>query len=276
MLGAHIASDPDKLLDGANIIKQNGGNIIQLFVEPMSLSENYEYYKNFAKFIKQNNMKCVVHISYTINCSKNWNKYSLWIEQFIMEIKIASLLGAFAVVVHLGKQLKLSLSESLNNMYTSLLHVHNSTKQYDVLILLETSTGQGTELCYKLDELTHFYRKLSKHKNTSISQRFGLCVDTCHIFVAGYDIRSENAINTYLDNFNELIGLKHIKLVHLNDSKNDINSNLDRHANIGDGFIGESGLTKIAKIFNNLHIPMILETPKDNIIKDLKLILKNI
>ena len=136
MIGAHIDSAPDNILDEANKINKYKGNIVQLFVQP--ITKKMDQYLLFKHYLKENDMKCVVHISYTVNCSQNWDYYSWWIKQFIMEIEMASKINAFAVVVHLGKQLQLSSEESLNNMYTSLLYVHNQTKNYsdikDVII----------------------------------------------------------------------------------------------------------------------------------------------
>ena len=137
---------------------------------------------------------------------------------------------------------------------------------------METSSGQGSELCYKIENLAYFYNKLSKHKNENIRNRFGICVDTCHIYVSGHDIRSLNAINKYLDTFNKLIGLEHIKLIHLNDSKQDIGTKIDRHENIGKGYIGKKGLLIFISIFKHLEVPIILETPKNYLEQDIKII----
>jgi len=271
LVGTHIGSDPANIILEAMRGQQLGCNIVQLFVELSS--KNINQYKLFKTFIKKNNISCVVHISYTINCSKDWTHHSWWVKQFIMEIEMAYVVGAFAVVVHLGKQLDLSMEESLNNMYSALLFVHQQTRQTNIKILIETSTGQGSEICYKLEKLAHFYNKISKHKNVEIQNRFGICVDTCHIFAAGYDISSKNAINIFLDKFNELIGLEHIKLIHLNDSKKELGTHVDRHENIGKGFIGKTALKIFADTFKDLFVPIILETPYDHHSDDLDIIL---
>ena len=247
-------------------VKKNGGNIIQLFV---NISNKEKYYK-LASFLKKHNMKSIVHISYTINCCKNWSEYSWWIVQFIEEIKCAAILESAYVVIHLGKQLELSKEEALNNMYSSLIYVNARTIELDLSILIETSTGQGSEICYKIEDLAHFYRKILTHRNDKVKNRIKICVDTCHIFCAGYDIRNKNTIEQYLDNFNELIGLENIKLIHLNDSKNDIGSNVDRHENLGFGYIGCKSLIYFINRLNKLNPIIILETPHDRIYEDLK------
>jgi deoxyribonuclease-4 len=95
----------------------------------------------------------------------------------------------------------------------------------------------------------------------------------CHIFEAGYDIRGEENIHIYLKKFDELIGIDNIKLIHLNDSKKDMGLKVDRHANIGDGFIGEKSLLFFAKIFHKRNVPIILETPIEKQDDDLKMII---
>ena len=160
--------------------------------------------------------------------------------------------------------MELTKEEAYNNMYTALLYVHEKTKQYlNTKILLETSSGQGSELCFKLNAFAHFFKKISKHSNKEIKNRFGICLDTCHIFASGYDIRNKNTVTIFLDTFEEMIGLKHIKLIHLNDSKNNIGSLLDRHESINKGYIGK-GLIHIIRFFKKINIPIILETPNNS------------
>lgn len=264
MLGLHIEND--NIFGDIIKAKENNATCVQIFINK---KQNHEKLK---AILKKNKMTCVVHISYTINCAKNWDNNSLWIVQFIEEIELANFIGAKYCVIHLGKQLDLTLENSLNNMYTSLLYVHNKTLHTNVMILFETSTGQGTEIAYKLNELSLFYRKFSQHKDPIINNRFGICVDTCHIFAAGYNIKTKSGREIYFDNFNELIGLSHIKLIHLNDCKEKCGSHIDRHARIGEGFIGEKSLLTIAKIFAKNNVPIVLETPSENILQDLNLL----
>lgn len=272
-LGAHINSNPKQLLDSTKHILNIGGNLIQIFVDPLQVSNKTSEYNDFKKFIKNNDMKFIVHASYTINLSRDWDQYSAGIQQFILEIGAANKLGAEAIVVHMGKQLELKKEEAYNNMYMGLLYIHDQTKKYPIKILLETPTGQGSEICHKIEDFAYFFKKLSRNKNKEISNRFGICVDTCHIFAAGYDLTTKSSIYMYIEVFEELIGLRHIKLIHLNDSKKELGSNVDRHENIGKGKIGKEGLVEFVKYFKNLNIPIILETPNDYILKDLEIII---
>jgi apurinic endonuclease APN1 len=260
LVGTHISS-----FDEIKNAFDADATIVQLFAPNNKMEIKYK--NELDKY----NLKSVIHISYSINLAKEWDEYSWWIVQFIKEIEIAHKINSFAVVIHLGKQMELTKEEAYNNMYTCLLYVHEETKQYSsVKILLETSTGQGSELCFKMDDFAHFFKKLSKHPNKEIKNRFGICLDTCHIFAAGYNIKSKDSITMFLDTFEEMIGIKHIKLIHLNDSKNDIGSQLDRHESIDKGYIKINGLSHIIRFFKKLNVPIILETPNDSYKTEIK------
>lgn len=271
LIGAHINSDIDKLIEEANKIKKKGGNIVQLFANKFSKKAT-EKYREFAQHMKLQKMKCVVHASYTINLAQNWDFHSWWLKQFILEIKTAHDIGAMAIVIHLGKQLNMSKEGAINNMYTALEYVLSKTVQYDTKILLETSSGQGSEMCYNLEELGSFFKKLIKLKG--YKKRLGICIDTCHIFSAGYDIRGEKNIEKFFEKFDFTIGLEYVKLAHLNDSKNELGSKIDRHANYDSGTIGNASISILSYFFKDLGIPIIIETPADKITNDLETILK--
>jgi deoxyribonuclease-4 len=272
LIGMHISSLPEEILFAIEESYKAGANIVQFFVN--NSIKDKSIYKKVNALLISKGMRCVVHICYTVNLASNWDQYSFHLQQFIEEIKLASVVEAMYVVVHMGKKLDLSLEEGINNMYTSLLYVHQQTKNTGIKILLETSTGQGSEIGYKIDELAIVYRKFSKHKNKEIADRFGICLDTCHVFSAGYNLKNKETREIFFDNFNELIGLKEIKLVHLNDSKVPCGSKVDRHENIGNGYITEKALVKIANNFKKMRVPIILETSYPKILDDLKLIIR--
>ena len=257
-IGIHIDSTPSSLIDQIEFYNNKGCKALQLFVSLNKAAS--EYYKPIKELCMKLDIKISVHISYTINTANDPNKYFWGIKQFIEEIKIAHKIGAYAVVVHLGKKLDLPLEVALNNMLINLLKVNYKTKDLDIKILLETSTGQGSELCYNLDDLAKFYKKIKQ-------KRYGICLDTCHIFNAGYDISSVKSVEKYFNEFNEKIGLTEIKLVHLNDSYNSVGSKVDRHQNIGKGYIGDIGLKQVIMLFTKLCVPIVLETP-DKFIND--------
>jgi len=179
LIGLHIDSTPETLKNQIEKYKNRCG-IIQLFVS--KAKKNKIYYDELKNLIIKHKLKVSVHISYTINLSKDSTKYLWWIHQMVDEIKLAEYIGAFAVVVHLGKQLDLPIDVALNNMYINLIKVVSLVQKNNVKILLETSTGQGSEILYRLEDLAKFYKKLKA--NTLFKEKIGICVDTCHIFNA--------------------------------------------------------------------------------------------
>ena len=214
-------------------------------------------------------MKVVVHSTYLINLARKWDEYSWWIKNLILEIQYANMIGAFGVVIHLGKKLNLSIEEAYNNMYTAIIYILNKTMSLDnVSLILETSSGQGSELCYNLNDLSHFYKKFSINKN--IYKRINICIDSCHIYSAGYDISSKSKVKNFLEEFNKLIGLKNVILIHLNDSKTKLGSLRDRHEGIGKGNINIKGLIHFFKFFRKNNLNIILETPNDYYKKEIK------
>ena len=266
LIGIHISDILDiSKPDNSNI------NFYQLFVSATKEYKNNEKYKKIFTLISKRNIKLVVHGSYSINLSRDWNNTDWWIQQLSKEIILAQEIGAFAIVIHTGKQLKLSTGEAINNMYTSFLHIHRITDN-NIKILIETPSGQGTETLIELESLCRFMNKFYRHPDKKVNERFGLCIDTCHIYASGIDITKQNILNRYFNTIDKCIGIDKIKLCHINDSKGGLGSKLDRHQNIGDGNIGKKAIINVVKFMNRLKIPMILETPYNKIHKDYELI----
>lgn len=237
-------------------IKKAGGNLIQIFYND---GKQYNVVK-LKHLLKKNKMRIVIHSSYKNNLSKDWDRYSVSINNIIDEIEFANSLNALGVVFHTGKQLNFSRQRAYNNMFTALLHIHTRTKEYsNVKLFIETPSGQGTETLHKLEDLSYFYNKFKT--SSTLFDRVSICIDTCHIFSAGYDIRTKKDIIKYLDKFNHLIGLENIGLIHLNDSSVELGSRVDRHQSIGKGYIGYSGLKHFFIFFMKMRIPIVLETP---------------
>jgi len=272
--GLHIDSTPNTLCDNIESYKElinNKNTVIQLFV--YIDKKHINTYKKFANILKKNNINLIVHASYTINIAQKWDEYSWWITQLLIEIDLANILGAKFIVLHLGKSLDLDINVALNNMYSSLIYIANKIDStMDIKILLETSSGQGSEMCIRLEDLSRFINKLLNHKNKKISDRFGICVDTCHIYSAGYDINTSGDVIKYIKDFDKYIGLKNLKVLHLNNSKTELGSNKDRHDNIYKGTINPDGLSEFIKLCFKLNVPIILETPDEHIKEDLDFI----
>ena len=128
----------------------------------------------------------------------------------------------------------------------------------DVMILLENTAGQKNSVGSDFTQLAEIFSKCKPVK------KFGVCLDTCHAFVAGYDLRTKTAVQKTMKEFDETVGITNLKILHLNDSKGEINSNRDRHDHIGLGEIGKEGLGEMIKIMNKNRIPIVLETPIDD------------
>ena len=232
----------------------NKYNLAQIFITRKKLDT-----RKTRSYLDKNKILLVVHSNYKHNIADNWDESSWWIKSIINEIKITHELGGKYLVLHLGKKKDLLLETAYNNMYSSLVYILNSTKKYNsVTILLETPAGQGSELCYKLEDLGYFYNKLKNY------DRLKICIDTCHIYAAGYDISTRSGFDDYLKKFDNLISLDNFKLLHFNDSKYKLGSRKDRHENIGEGCIGKLGLLNFYDYCRKNKIPIILETPDDN------------
>ena len=265
--GAHFDSSCNSLIESAERIKEAGGNLIQIFLTCPGTKEmqkrNMNQLIEFKNYLINNDMKVTVHSSYLHNIGREWDKYSYWIKNIIMEIEYCHIIGALCLVLHLGKKLNLSLEETYNNMYTSLLYIHNNTLDYeDIIIALETSSGQGSEVCTNLDDLAYFYKKFSGNPNLAVRHRIKLCIDTCHIYQAGFNkFENKNDVKEFLKEWDKKIGINNIKLVHFNNCMYGFGSKRDVHANIFSGYINENALKHFFKFFRKHFIPIVLETP---------------
>ena len=264
LIGIHISNINHIITKSNKQIK-----LFQLFINPL---QNYsdEKYKILFNHIHNNNVKLCIHASYSINLSKSWKTHDWWIQQLIAEILNANKLNAFCVTIHTGKQLDYSNSVAINNMYTSLLYVLSQTHNHiNLKILIETPSGQGTETLVNINTFCDFIKKF---ESTPYKDIMGICLDTCHIYSAGYDITNENILNEYFSIIDKTVGINKIKLCHLNNSKTELNSKIDRHANLTDGTIDVGIMKKITKFIIKLGIPIVLETPTKNIYNDYSLI----
>ncbi len=194
----------------------------------------------------------VVHAPYIINLANNEKEdnYRFAIKFLKEEINRVSMLGIEKLVLHPGSYVNLDLETGINNVINALNEV--IAPNQSVKICLETMAGKGSEICF---DINHIKRIIDKVK---YSDKLMVCLDTCHLNDAGYDM---SKFDEFLDEFDKLIGIDKIGCVHVNDSKNIIGSHKDRHENIGYGTIGFDALLNV--IYNKRldNIPMILETP---------------
>ena len=277
--GAHL-SIKNSIISAIDEIIEYEGNMIQIFISnPMSTKSNLKFTDSQCQLIKDKltNTNCllVIHLPYVINLSKpiiNLEN-AWWIKMICEQLLISNKIGSLGCVVHVGKHLDLTISEGIDNMYKSLEYVINYIieNNLDTFIILETAAGQGTELIStknnSLEDLAIFYNRFSSIQKKHLR----LCVDTCHIFAAGFDITNSNRVKRFFEDFNKLIGIEYLALIHLNDSKSSCGSCVDRHENLGMGKIGIEGLRNFIRYGAYYKIPIILETP-NAFIKEIQLI----
>ena len=196
--------------------------------------------------------KVVVHAPYIINLC-NENNFEFSVNFLTEEIERVNQLGVKYLVLHPGSHVGLGQKQGIENIIKGINLVQENVKDTsNVTILLETMAGKGSEVGKTIEEIEEIIEGISDKKH------IGVCLDTCHLNDAGYDM---SKFDEYLDLFDKKIGLDKIGCIHINDSKNEINSHKDRHENIGFGTIGFNNLINI--IYNSRleNIPKILETP---------------
>jgi deoxyribonuclease-4 len=198
----------------------------------------------------------VSHDSYLINlCGANDYLLESSRRAFVEEIKRCDALGIEFLVFHPGAHTTMDRREAVKVVAESLNFSHEATKGAAVT-LIETTAGQGTTLGSTFDEIAAM---ISLVKNEA---RVGVCIDTCHIFAAGYDIRTRNSYEKTITEFDSVIGLDKLHVIHFNDAKKPLNSHVDRHEHIGKGEIGKYAFGFFMNDKRFTGIPKILETPK--------------
>lgn len=202
--------------------------------------------------------KIFVHVPYLINLASpvDYN-YNASIDAYIQDIKEAESLGAEYLVTHMGSHKLQGEDFGLPRVTDALNKIIDKTKGCSVIILLENTAGGGSNLGYKFE---HQRQVLDGIEN---KKRMGVCFDTCHAFAAGYNLSSKDGFNAAIEKFDKIIGLSKLKLVHLNDSRDDFKSRHDRHDHIGKGKIGIAGFKLLLNDKRFEDKAFILETPKD-------------
>lgn len=199
----------------------------------------------------------VAHATYLINlASPDAGLRDRSCEALREELERCDALAIRYLVLHPGSAVGLDVPAALRNVAKSLNRVLAACPRLSVLPLLETTAGQGRTLGRTFDELAQILGALDQ------PERAGVCIDTCHVFAAGYDIRDAQAYAAMIAEAERLIGLPRIRCWHLNDSRGALGSRVDRHEHIGRGQIGLSGFRHVLNDARFCGLPMILETPK--------------
>ena len=224
--------------------------------------------ENFRKKLNESKIdrdSTFVHMPYLPNLSSSNSKlHKKSTNALIEEMKRCSTLGIPYVILHLGKHGEKGKEDGINQLQKACNSAtKNRIRDYkSVMIILENSAGGRNSIGSKFDELGLILDKLKS--SSSRSNSFGICLDTCHAFAAGYDLRTKEGVNETLDEFRSKIGLSNLKVIHLNDSKEDLNSNRDRHEHIGLGKIGKGGFREFLRHNAVRKLPIIMETPIDS------------
>ena len=218
-------------------------------------------YKKKLDNSKIDRLATVAHMPYLPNlATPNQDTYSKSIETLQSEVERCGQLDIPYLVTHLGSHLGTGDENGIKRLVKGLEKA--AEIKNDVMILLENTAGQKNSVGSDFKQLAEIFFQLKPAK------RFGICFDTCHTFAAGYDLRTKKAVKDTLQKFEDAIGFEHLKILHLNDSKGKLGSQVDRHYHIGLGGIGMEGLGGVVKFMNKKKIPIILETPIDDIRDD--------
>jgi deoxyribonuclease-4 len=266
-LGAHESVSGGLHLAFARLAEA-GGEVLQIFTRnqrqwrPTAL--NAEEIALFRRaHLASGNMVVASHASYLVNLASGKEELQeKSVENLVLEVSRCSTLGIASVVLHPGSHGGDGVEAGLDRLVRGLDRVLAASGGR-VRVLLETTAGQGTGLGSRFEELAYILA------TSRYPERLGVCVDTCHIFAAGYELRSTDGYRATVAALAQTVGLDNIHLFHLNDSKKERGSRVDRHEHIGQGAIGLEGFRNLLGDRRFAGLPMVLETPKgDSLAED--------
>lgn len=267
LLGAHMSIEGG-LHKAFERIRSVNGESLQIFsknqrqwrAEPLKAAE-IEEFKNARE--QWGTGPVAIHDSYLINLANpDPVKSNRAVNAFAEEINRAGLLGIQYLIMHPGSHVGSGIEAGLMQLTANLDRAFAKAKDGpSITILLETTAGQGTGLGASFEELARII------SHSKYGDRLGVCFDTCHAYAAGYDISTPKGYTGVFADFDSIIGLERLKFFHLNDSKKELGSRVDRHTHIGKGEIGLPGFRLLMNDRRFADHPMVLETPKQ---KDLK------
>jgi deoxyribonuclease-4 len=261
LLGAHtsINGGVSTAVDLAEKLKFTAMQIFtknnnRWFAKPLTEEEINKYKTK----LEASNIKFVVsHDCYLINlCAKDEIMLVKSRDAFIDELQRCEQLEIPHLNFHPGAHLGIGEEDGIKLIAESLNIAHQKTSGFKVSSMLETTAGQGTSIGYRFEHLRKIIDLVEE------KERMTVCIDTAHIFAAGYDIKDAENYDLVIKEFDQIIGIDRLKCFHMNDSKKQLGSRVDRHENIGDGFIGLEGFSNIMNDKRIEMVPKILETPK--------------
>ena len=198
----------------------------------------------------------VAHDLYLTNlASPNDDLRDKSIRSCITELKRCALLGIGQLVMHCGSHEGCDEQVGMDRFASGVQQSLDESEQDSVMILLETTAGQGKSLGWRFEQIAAFLEQIDRPQLT------GVCLDTCHIFAAGYDLTTPESYAETTDTFDRIVGFQRLQCVHCNDSKKDLGSRVDRHENIGQGMMGDVPFRQLMNDKRLGNIPVLLETP---------------
>ena len=262
-VGCHVSASGsiDKAVD--NAVERNC-TAFQIFTRsPRSwhakelTKEVIDAFKSKLKDSKIDRFAICAHMPYLPNlATPKDDAFEKSVNTLVSEVERCAQLGIPYLVTHLGSHLGTCEEAGIKRLVDGLTKA-GQTKN-DVMILLENTAGQKNSVGSDFQQLGEIFKQLKPEK------KFGVCLDTCHAFVAGYDLRTKEKVKETFKEFDKHVGVENLKILHLNDARGELGCNLDRHYHLGLGGIGEEGITSVVKFANKKKIPIILETPIDD------------
>jgi deoxyribonuclease-4 len=262
ILGAHMSISKGFAEAARQAGEDYKANAMQIFtksprggkIRPIADSEAQAFKDNCKKF----GIKFVVaHSSYLLNFGKDILHLPWMLDNIVADFERLNALGGNGVVIHIGKIVEGDREASFKNIIENAKIVIEKTKNLPQSYVLENTAGQNGDLGWNFDDLKIIWDGLR-----NFSPRVKFCLDTAHLWGAGYDLSGETAVKKVFTEFDQLIGLKNVSNLHFNDSKKKLGSRVDRHDNLGEGQIGLEGMKAIALLADEKNIPIILETPE--------------
>ena len=262
-VGCHVSASGsiDKAVD--NAVERNC-TAFQIFTRsPRSwhakelTKEVIDAFKSKLKDSKIDRFAICAHMPYLPNlATPKDDAFEKSVNTLVSEVERCAQLGIPYLVTHLGSHLGTGEEAGIKKLVEALTKA-GQTKN-DVVILLENTAGQKNSVGSDFKQLGEIFKQLKPGK------KFGVCLDTCHAFVAGYDLRTAEKVKETFKEFDKHVGIENLKILHLNDARGELGCNLDRHYHLGLGGIGKEGITSVVKFANKKKIPIILETPIDD------------
>jgi deoxyribonuclease IV len=259
LLGTHV-SIAGGYMNALIEAKRLGIDVMQIFTKNQRLwrekTVSEEEGKQFREaFAKHGLKQAFSHSIYLISLGSENEIIEKSILSLIAELERCRILGLSHTVLHPGFAGTLKIPKAIEKIGKHIKTVLKATKNSDVKILIENTAGQGSSVGGKIEYIADLVNYIK-------SPRIGICIDTCHAFAAGYDIRSKKGIKDFFVHIDKTIGFEKLLCFHLNDSKGGLGSRLDRHAHIGEGLLGPEIFRYIMNSYG--HIPKVLETSKEN------------